>query len=236
MNDFEGLLAPDFGFKPSNKSAPMVGSTGPASTKGSANFDLGSRGPSRSTPTRNSNSFSGSLSDDRDSIFGPSTAQRSVDFGGLGDVLGGSARFAAKSESRAADSAFNFDSMFASSAGTAPKPSNSEPVYDKPVYDDDGSDDIFNGVPGLRSSSSKVKYDDVFASVSSSPPKGTSSPFDDLLGGFGKPAEPQLKSTGSIRPEKTEKNVPDFDDLLPGFGATTSPPSERYYYYYYHEC
>ncbi|PON33708.1 DnaJ domain containing protein [Parasponia andersonii] len=233
MNDFEGLLATDFGFKPSNKSAPMVGSTA-ASAKASANpgssFDPGSRGGHPSRPTRASNSFSGPLTDDRDSIFvGGGGAQRSPDLSGLGGIVGGSARFASKSETRGADSAFNFDSMFANLTETGPKSSNSEPVFDKPVYDkpvyDDDDDDIFNGVPGLRSSNSKVKYEDVFASVSSSPPKGESSPFDDLLDGFGKP-EPQWKSTGSIKPEKTEKGVQDFDDLLPGFGAT-SPPSER---------
>ncbi|XP_062095127.1 auxilin-related protein 2-like [Humulus lupulus] len=222
MNDFEGLLGTDFGFKPSNKSTPMAAGSTAASTKASANlvnnFDLGSRGPPRST--RVSNSFSGSLTDDRDSIFGPSNAQRSPDFSGLGDIMGGSARFAAKSESPRTDSAFNFDSMFPSSTETGSK--SSEPVYDKPVYDDE--DDIFNGVPGLTSSTSKVKYEDVFSSVSSSPPK-RSSPFDDLFGGFGK-AEPQWKSTGAIRPEKTDRSASNFDDLLPGFGAT-SPPSER---------
>ncbi|KAF4369752.1 hypothetical protein F8388_018809 [Cannabis sativa] len=223
MNDFEGLLATDFGFKPSNKATPMAAaSTTAASTKGSANlvnnFDLGSRGPPRSSHV--SNSFSGSLADDRDSIFGQSNAQRSQDFSGLGDIMGGSARFTTKSDSPRANSAFNFDSMFPSSTETGSK--SSEPVYDKPVYDDD--DDIFNGVPGLTSSTSKVKFEDVFSSVSSSPPK-RNSPFDDLLGGFGK-AEPQWKSTGAIRPEKTDRSASNFDDLLPGFGAT-SPPSER---------
>ncbi|KAL5554928.1 hypothetical protein UlMin_037164 [Ulmus minor] len=220
MNDFEGLLASDYGFKPSGKSAPMSASAATSSKASAPNFDLGSRGPSRST--RASNSFSGSVADDPDSIFAPSSAQRSHDFAGLGDVLGGSARYASKSENRGADSAFNFDSMFGSSADAAPKPSNSEPVYDKPVYDDD---DIFNGVPGLKSSTSKVKYEDVFSSVSSSPPKGSSSAFDDLLGGFGK-AEPQWKSAGAKRSEKAEKGVPGFDDLIPGFGAAT-PSTER---------
>ncbi|KAI9117354.1 hypothetical protein K1719_011520 [Acacia pycnantha] len=51
------------------------------------------------------------------------------------------------------------------------------PVYDKPVYDDD----IFDGFPGLKSSS-KGKYDNIFALASSAPPGA----FDDLLDGFGK--------------------------------------------------
>ncbi|PQM38863.1 auxilin-related protein 1 [Prunus yedoensis var. nudiflora] len=102
MNDFEGLLASNFGFKPSGKSAPMSASS--ANSSKAPNFDLGSSGPSRST--RATNSFSGSLADDRDSIFGPSKTQ---DFG---DIFSGLATYSTKSESRGEDAAFNFDSMF----------------------------------------------------------------------------------------------------------------------------
>lgn len=211
MNDFEGLLASDFGFKPSGKSAPMSSSS--ANSSKAPNFDLGSSGPSRST--RATNSFSGSLADDRDSIFGPSKTQE------FGDIFGGSARYSTKSESRGEDTAFNFDSMFGGSPDSVPKSSNPGPVYDKPVYDDD----IFDGVPGLKSTSSKVKYENVFSTVTSPPSKGSSSGFDDLLGGFGK-AEPQLKSSGSRGSDRAEKVVPDFDDLLPGFGGS-NPASER---------
>lgn len=195
MNDFEGLLTSDFGFKPS-KSVPMSASSSSSSTN-RANFDLGSRSARAS-------------GDDRDSIF---SDQRSQGFGGP-------ARHGAV---KSAGTAFDFDSMF-------DKPLNSEPVFDRdPVYDDD----IFNGVPGIRSSSSasKVKYDDVFATVSSSsPPKGgggggttgSSSAFDDLLDGFGKAEPARRKSAGAKRPE----SMPDFGDLLPGFGDA-SPPTER---------
>ena len=115
-----------------------------------------------------------------------------------------------------------------SSSSSAPPP----PVYDKPVYDDD----IFDGVPGLKSSSANAKYEDVFTSVAaSSPPKRSGSgvgsgsdAFDDLLGGFGK-VERESKGSGvnvkrSQREEK--KSVSDFDDLLPGFGGSRVP-SER---------
>lgn len=82
------------------------------------------------------------------------------------------------------------------------------PVYDKPVYDDD----VFDGVPGLKSSSSsKVPYDDVFASG------GSDAAFDDLLGGFGRSKKSE---------KENEKGVADFDDLLPGFG-NSKPSSER---------
>ncbi|KAB2618969.1 auxilin-related protein 2-like [Pyrus ussuriensis x Pyrus communis] len=216
MNDFEGLLASDFGFKPSGKSAPMSASSANSSSKPS-NFDLGSTGTSRSA--RASNSFSGSIADDRDSIFGSSKGQ---DFG---DILGGSARYSGKLQSRGEDAAFNFDSMFGGSADSVPKSSstNSGPVYDKPVYDDD----IFVGVPGLKSTAAKVKYEDIFSSVTSPPSKGSSrtSGFDDILGGFGK-AEPHLKSSGTRGSDKVEKGLPGFDDLLPGFGGGNAP-SER---------
>jgi hypothetical protein len=109
-----------------------------------------------------------------------------------------------------------------SSSSSAPPP---PPVYDKPVYDDD----IFDGVPGLKSSSAKTKYDDVFASVaasSASSPK-RSDAFDDLLGGFGKvERESKSSSVNFKRSEREDKGVPAFDDLIPGFGGT-SARSER---------
>ncbi|KAM2008840.1 hypothetical protein EV1_003443 [Malus domestica] len=105
--------------------------------------------------------------------------------------------------------------MFGGSADLVLKSSstNSRPIYDKPVCDDD----IFVGVSGLKSIDAKGKYEDVFSSVTSSPSRGSSrtSRFDDILGGFGK-AEPQLKSSGSRGTDKVEKGVPGFDDLLLG--------------------
>ncbi|KAF7840144.1 auxilin-related protein 2-like [Senna tora] len=213
MNDFDGLLAADFGFKPQGKAAPMAASKGSSNvtTSSSLNFDLGSRGASRSTAT--SNSFGGNFMDDGDSLFKSSGNQRNQDIGGFGDLFGGTARNTSKSESRAADSSFNLDSMFPGSSDFGPKSPNS-PVYDKPVYDDD----IFDGVPGLKSSS-KVKYEDVFASASSAPEASGSSSFDDLLGGFGN-SERESKSAGGKRSEKDDKGIRDFDDLIPGFGGS----------------
>ncbi|KAL2342892.1 hypothetical protein Fmac_004177 [Flemingia macrophylla] len=138
--------------------------------------------------------------------FGSSAPRR--DAKAFDDLLAG-----AGSDSRRADSPFDFDSMY---AGPPARSSNSPPppVYDKPVYDDD----IFDGVPGLNTSSSKVKFDDVFAATSDGAGAGAAAAaFDDLLGGFGK--EP--KSSGGNRSEKDGKGGSDFDDLLAGFGNSS---------------
>lgn len=219
MNDFDGLLATDFGFKRQGKAAPMAASKGSSNlaTSSSLNFDLGSRGASRSTGS--SNSFGGNFMADGDFLFKSSGNQKNQDTGGFGDLFGGSARPTSKSESRGADASFNLDSMFPGSSDFGSKSPNS-PVYDKPVYDDD----IFEGVPGLKTSS-KVKFDDVFASVSSAP-EVSGSAFDDLLGGFGK-SERESKSSGEKRSGKDDKDIQDFDDLIPGFGGS-GLSSERY--------
>jgi hypothetical protein len=201
MNDFSGLLNSDYGFKPSGKSAPMSSSSKPPI------FDLGSTGPS-SRSTRTSNSFSGSIPDDRDPIFGPPKAQ---DFE---NIFGGSARFSANSPAEA----FNLDSMYGGTGDSGAKVSDSGPVFDKPVYDDD----IFDGVAGLKSSAAN----DIFSTAASPPAQASNSGFDDLLGGFGK-AEPALKSSSS---QKAAKGVPGFDDLIPGFGGS-GPATERYWFF-----
>lgn len=207
MNDFDGLISSDYGFKRQGKSAPMAASKGSSNTSRSA---------------RNINSVSGKFMDDGDSIFGSPGNQKNRDTAGFEDLFGGSARSPSKSASLRADSSINLDSMFHGSSDYRSKSMNA-PVYDKPVYDDD----IFDGVPGMKSSS-KVKYDDVFASVSSAPAGGGGGgAFDDLLGGFGKKVEPESKSLGGKRTEKNDKSVPDFSDLIPGFGGS-SPHSERY--------
>ncbi|KAB5527786.1 hypothetical protein DKX38_021633 [Salix brachista] len=123
-------------------------------------------------------------------------------------------------------SSFDYDSIF---KDQNPK-SASMPIFDKPVYDDD----IFDGLPGLKNSStdggsaSAPKFDNVFASVSS-PPKQhrrplarESSPFDDLLGNLGK-----KETESKTESRKVEKDSTAFDDLLPGFGGSSSPIVNR---------
>lgn len=202
MNDFDGLLSSDFGLKLQGKSAPMSASKSKSrSSSSSLNFDLGS----------------GTSNFDPDAVLGSRGAQKKPpgreEFG---DLFGG--------PPKSKDNSFYFDSMFAQGS----KSSSSLPVYDKPVYDDD----IFEGLPGVKSfgstSLSGKKYGDEFKSVPvpvSSPPTGKAgggSAFDDLLGGFGK-----VESQSNRSSTKEDKAVPDFDDLIPGFGGS-SLPSERY--------
>ncbi|KAK7410943.1 hypothetical protein VNO78_02186 [Psophocarpus tetragonolobus] len=185
MNDFDGLLTSDFGFKPQGKSAPMAASKASSNNTSSLNFDLGSR----STSASNSTAFDDSVT---------ATA--------FDDLFGGRAK---------PDAAFNLDSVFRSSADFGSKsvnlPAHDKPVYDKPVYDDD----IFDDVPGLKSSSkvsygdvfapegSAAAFDDLLGGLGKSEKsekveKGGAD-FDDLIPGF-------WSSKAS-----TDRTVPDID-------------------------
>ncbi|MED6135118.1 hypothetical protein PIB30_043239 [Stylosanthes scabra] len=220
MNDFDGLLASEFGYKPQGKSAPMApskGSSNSSNTSSSLNFDLGSRS------ARATNSMASDFGSN--SVFGSSGSMKNRDAGGdFDDLFSGST---ARSQSRGgADSPFDLDSMFRGGSSSTvgdlgSRPANSpKPVYDKPVYDDD---DIFDGIPGLKSTP-KAKYEDIFASAASSAAGGgSSSAFDDLLGGFGR----ESKTSGAKRSEKDDKGDPAFDDLLAGFGSS-KPASNRH--------
>ncbi|KAK0591074.1 hypothetical protein LWI29_035288 [Acer saccharum] len=223
MDDFPGLLARDFGFKPQGKSAPMAPPRNATNNTSSSGFGLGSDFTQSSSLKSTSSVF-----DDHD---------RAGDGLMFNDVFGGPPKYSSTSavDSRGSGStAFDYDSIFkdsqsnnATAKSQNPK-SNSMPVYDKPVYDDD----IFEGLPGVKSSSTPTvapapapKFDNVFASISGSPPRQQqrgareSSPFDDLLGNLGK------KGTESRM--KSEKDASVFDDLLPGFGRSSSPSSNR---------
>ncbi|KAH1081628.1 hypothetical protein J1N35_021389 [Gossypium stocksii] len=203
MDDLPGLFAKDFGIKPQGKAAPMAP---PRNASSGPNY--GYRSDFTRSSSANVKSSSNSIFDDQDRD------------GGLvfDDVYGGPPKYSSESRATTAQtSSFDYDSFFKD-----PKP----PVYDKPVYDDD----IFDGLPGIKSSSttSATKYDDVF-SISGSPPRPknkspNNSPFDDLLGNLGG-KEPEMK----VKSErvKSEKDAPLFDDLLSGFGRSSSPTPAR---------
>ncbi|PPS17616.1 hypothetical protein GOBAR_AA02957 [Gossypium barbadense] len=190
MDDFPGLLAKDFGIKPQGKSAPMAPPRNPSS-----GTNYGFRSDFTRSSYGNDRSSSNSIFDDqdRDGLM-------------FNDFYGGPPKYSSESRATAEQtSSYDYDSFFKDS-----KP----PVFDKPVYDDD----LFDGLPGVKSSSSAsaAKYDNVFGisqSTSRSRDKSPgSSPFDDLLGNLGsKESETKTKSEKM----KAEKDAPLFDDLLP---------------------
>ncbi|VAI28559.1 unnamed protein product [Triticum turgidum subsp. durum] len=185
MDDFQGILARDFGLRPKGKAAPMSAARA-AAPSGSA-WDS-TRSAAAAAPSAPS----------YDDLFGaPSSAPPPK-----------------PTQPTSIDSMF--DSFAEPSASAAPpKPKHSSmPVFDKPVYDDD----IFDGVPGVKSSS--VRYDDVFAGNHAPAPAD-----DDLLAGFG------TKSVAREVPEDKWKPGPaaasaGFDDLFAGIGRS-SPVKQR---------
>lgn len=186
MDDFQGLLARDFGLRPQGKAAPMSAARSTAASSGSAWTNP--RSAAAAAPSAPS----------YDDLFGAPP----------------SAPPPKSTPSPSIDSIFDsFKEPSAASAAPSQPKHSSMPVFDKPVYDDD----IFDGVPGVKSSSS-ARYDNVFAGDHAPPPA-----FDDLLGGFGRKAE------GREAPEEYRKPAPaaastGFDDLFAGFGGSNPVP------------
>ncbi|KAF6137617.1 hypothetical protein GIB67_036200 [Kingdonia uniflora] len=199
MDEFPGLLARDFGFRAQGKHAPMSASKSQHNTTtggGALNFTGMGSSDARSSSFTNNRSKSkpgggNSLLDDHD---------------GYKDVFGGPPKYTTDASS------YDYNSIFEGSKGPSGgvKSVASLPVYDKPVYDDD----IFDGVPGLKSS-----MNDVFSSISS-PPK-QSDHYDELFGNLGKTDRKPMTTSSAKSPGEVNKGVSDFDDLLPGFGGTT---------------
>ncbi|CAA7027890.1 unnamed protein product [Microthlaspi erraticum] len=125
-----------------------------------------------------------------------------------------------RSQPKASAPAFDYDAMFKERA--SPK-SSSIPVYDKPVYDED----VFEAIPELKipSTSQSARFDDVYSSISSPTKlrKQNSSPLDDLIGNLGK----REKESNKTESEREEKGGSAFDDLIPGFGRSSSPATKR---------
>ncbi|KAJ4966464.1 hypothetical protein NE237_018313 [Protea cynaroides] len=233
MDEFPSLLATDFGFRSEGKPGSMAASkgTGSFNSSGNLNFGIGSGGDHRSSSFSSSrsksgwNSYSagGSFFDDHDGLFGSTANLKTQDYGGFGgydDVFGAPPKYDNRTENRggaSSASSFDYDSIFQGSKDSGSKFS-SLPVFDKPKYDDE--EDIFHGLPGVKSSSSAAKKADVFESISS--PRKKSAPFDDLLGSFSRKEPDSLSSSG----RRSEEVLNDFDDLIPGFGGS-SPPKTR---------
>ncbi|CAH8328666.1 unnamed protein product [Eruca vesicaria subsp. sativa] len=233
MEDFTGLLTRDLGLKPQGKSAPMAG-------------------PKANSPAADYSSFASSYS------FGNASGRKKSDSSPVFDDLsrdGDDPLFNdVFKDSRSQPPpppmpSFDYDAMF-----KAPK----SPVYDKPVYDDD-DDDVFEAIPDLKnppSSSQSTRFDDLFSSIpkhrkqNSSPlddlignlgqpeekekekekEKGSSSAFDDLIPGFGRPSSPPppkkpTSETGQSQkpPSRTPKTSSDPFVVFEGTPAFTDP-------------
>ncbi|TVU49884.1 hypothetical protein EJB05_01223 [Eragrostis curvula] len=189
MDDFQGLLARDFGLRPQGKAAPMAAAR---SSSGSSSGSAAWANP-RSTPA---------------SAAAPSSAAPSYD-----DLFGAAPPKPAPSAPL--DNIFDSfkEPSSAGAAAAPPKPKHSSmPVFDKPVYDDD----IFDGVPGVKSSS--ARYNDVFGGGSHTTPPA----YDDLLGELG---GKKAGARGGSEAEEKRRPAPasstGFDDLIPGFGGSS---------------
>ena len=119
----------------------------------------------------------------------------------------------------------NYHPQPVSSASKKPTDSSinvasSLPIFDGPLYDDDDND-IFGGLPGIKSTN--VIYDDVFGGggVPSSSVNASSSVFDDILG------VPKDRASNTRSVAEPSAPLVDFDDLLPGFGGS-EPAKSRY--------
>lgn len=164
----------------------------------------------------------------RDFGFGPGGNSEPLRSAKFSDVFGEPAKFvpnANQSSTRDIDYASMFSSeakSVSSSGKTAPVP-----VYDEPVYDDD----IFKGLPGLKSkSTTAARYDNgSYAGVSSAPlSKGgnQSNFFKDLLENSGR-REQAKEKIGSNAKSKSDSSSKGYDDLLAGLGSGVSAASNR---------
>ncbi|KAL7201261.1 hypothetical protein ACSBR1_033045 [Camellia fascicularis] len=178
--------------------------------------DFGFRPQGKSVPMAPSKSNVGGGSDGVD--------RRTQSSSPFNDVFGGPPKYSSANNAKSASSFsdFDYDSIFKSSSTSANdlKNRSSSPVYDKPVYDED----IFDGLPGVKSKmSAKVRFDDhVFTSTSSplyqNQNQNQSAAFDHLLGNLGRTDKPEPKNRKSSR---------GFDDLMSGFGDGSPSISSR---------
>ncbi|KAL5714536.1 hypothetical protein ACHQM5_016481 [Ranunculus cassubicifolius] len=247
MDDFPGLLASNYGFRAAGKAAPMAASKG-----GTLNYGIGSGGNnegSRSSSLNRGKSswnstppVANSFLDDENLFRSSSGHNNNNDFDAFSDVYGGPPKHSNNqsgdnnnSNTRKSSTSLDYDAMFQgindNSSGVK---TSSLPVYDKPVYDDD----IFDGVPGMKSTAS-VNYDDVFA-TSSSPPKQkdrkNTSSYDDVFSSFTSPPrrkETSMKNTSSANPDdiftstsSPPKQKDQFDDLLGNLGRRNPQESK----------
>ncbi|KAG0479819.1 hypothetical protein HPP92_010677 [Vanilla planifolia] len=208
MDDL-GILARDFGIRPKGNAAPM------ASSKSSVPVGSGTSTATVQNWNKTRSASSWTSMPDGDLRFGSGVGGISTDRSPppYDEVFLASSR---KSSTTPVGSIFE---GYSDAVAKAP----SIPVYDKPVYDDD----IFDGIPGMKSSST-VKYDDVFVSMSSVPEGVSSPPYDDLLENLGK-GMPETKGSGEKNSRASKHNGESgFEELIPGFGGSSQPQQQKW--------
>ncbi|XP_041995743.1 auxilin-related protein 2-like [Salvia splendens] len=148
----------------------------------------------------------------RDFGFRESKPMRSAQFS---EVFGEPAKFTPSSQHSSMGD-IDYNSLFSSESNNS---RSSAPVYDKPVYDDD----IFEGLPGLKSNSpsSAVRFDNgVFAG-------NQNHDYDDMLGNFGRREQAKENIMGNSAKSKSNSSSKGYEDLLAGFGSAPSAASNR---------
>ncbi|KAJ7965510.1 Auxilin-related protein 1 [Quillaja saponaria] len=209
MDEF-GVLTERYGLKPQGKSAPMAESKRPTNASNGQTLNPKSSSYS-SRPPRHSSSVVGSFLGDHSEFFQSASSKKTHNFGGLNfgglddsnDLFGGLNKPAKQTNY---GGSFDYDLIFSGSNNSG---SMSSSAY---------VDDIFGGMPGLKSPAS-VKNDDGFPSFAS--PHKQSVHIDDLLDKMGafqsKSKSPNENGSGGVA-----KTAADFDDLIPGFRGSSS--------------
>ncbi|XP_042461373.1 auxilin-related protein 2-like [Zingiber officinale] len=192
MDELSGIFVRDFGLRPQGKPAPMV--TSKAAAVG---------------PRKGSYSSTSSWITERSGRHPTSTNDPFVSDRGVG--ISDDYVFVGASE---LSNPSSLDTMFDVLADSTTKTSSALPVYDRPIYDDD----VFDRVPGMPS----VKYEDAFPSVFSGSNHVSAPPFEDLLDNFRKQIPESKGGSDGRSLEEEEKNISEFDELIPGFGSSSS--------------
>lgn len=197
------MLTERYGLKPQGKAAPMAASKIAVDNNNAQSWNFG--------VNSNINPKPSNVRGDQNRIFdsiGDSKPYNSGASGHYDDIF---VHINPPKQSFAGGgggSSFDYESFFSYSNGNT----SSFHAY--------GSDDIFDGMPGVKSSISAnndSNSDDIFGPFAS-PPK-QSAPIDDLLGDF---VQADAKPEGS-----SGNTTSNFDDLIPGFGDNI-PPNDGY--------
>ncbi|CAL9064962.1 auxilin-related protein 1-like isoform X1 [Musa acuminata AAA Group] len=225
MDEFSGILDRDFGLRSQGKSTPIASPSTAATVGGGRgegpNLWSVRDGSSDSTSSWENPSSGWNSASIGDPFLRDRGAGISKDYDYVFVGVPTNSSWSSRGQYASSSSPSNFDSIFNGFADSGTKSSSSLPVYDKPVYDDD----IFDGVPGTKSSSS-VKYDDAFASLSSGSNHVSAPPYEDLLENLGKQMPESRAGSDKRSGEKEEQDMSGFDELIPGFGRS-SPPKKR---------